>query len=84
MPTEIAYTAEQARRDFPQRMRRSQVMELGRRFGFGKRMLRILMEAPKDEEGNPTGKPAALVGIVYPNTTWNYYDRETVMEVLRV
>lgn len=63
-------TQTDAHRKFPVRMRRGQVLELGREIGLSERTVRSLIE------GGP------IKGIVYAGTTRQYFDRDQVIRAL--
>lgn len=66
------YTASDAQQEYPARMRRGQVMELGRRLGVGEWTVKTLLD-PKN---------AVIHRIVYPHTKLAFYDRTQVINAL--
>lgn len=57
---------------YPPRMRRGQVIELGRKLGLSDYAVRKLIE----------GEAAPVRGIVYPGTQKQYFDRADVVQSL--
>lgn len=66
------YTAADAQQEYPPKMRRGQVMELGRKVGVGEWTMKSLLD--------PGGR--VISRIVYPGTTRAFYDRSEVIKAL--
>lgn len=65
-------TLTDAQKQFPVRLRRAHVLELGRSVGLSERTIRSMIE----------GQGAPIKGIIYPNTKRQYFDREQVVQAL--
>lgn len=66
------YTAERARQDYPLKIRRAGLIEMGLRFGFTEATLRALIE----------GETATLKSRKYGTQKRGYFDREEALKVL--
>lgn len=71
--TQTTYTAEQCRRDFTPKLKRAQVLEIGRKFGFSAHLMRQLIEGPE----------ATIKREVYAGQARGYFNLEDVLRQLR-
>ena len=72
MTTTPPYTAERARQDYPLKIRRAGLIEMGLRFGFTERTLRALIE----------GETATLKSRKFGNQKRGYFDRDEALKTL--
>jgi hypothetical protein len=72
MQPTTTYNREKALRDYRPKMRRAQVIELGRRFGVSGSTMRKMMQ----------GEKPAIPRIVYNGDTRGYYDRDVVLSAV--
>lgn len=66
------FSVSDAIEQYPPRMKRSQVVELGGRLGLSEWTMRRMLEV----------RPAPIRGIVYPGRRYQYFDRDTVIQTL--
>ena len=69
MTTTPPYTADRARQDYPLKIRRAGLIEMGLRFGFTESTLRDLIE----------GESATLKSRKYGNQKRGYFDRDEAL-----
>ncbi len=72
MTTTPTYTAERARQEYPLKIRRAALIEMGLRFGFSESSMRDLIE----------GETATLKSRKFGTQKRGYFDREEALQVL--
>lgn len=72
MNSAAPYTPDQARKDYPPRLRRGSVIELGKRFGLSEHSMRQLME----------GAEAPIRRVCFGRQSRGYFGRDQVLEVI--
>lgn len=77
----IPYTADQARKDYPLKLRRAAVLEMAARFGYSENSVRKLIEGRKATETEAAVAPV-LQRKTFVGQTRGYFDREEVLRAI--